>query len=1222
MDTAKVAKVAFDGASPRGDGLPSTQELLEELRDSTFYLRDLTRPINPEADLVAVHGLNPVDSKAFALRTWTDGVEGDEKLWLKDFLPHRLPNVRVLLYAYNSNVAFNTSKIGVGDIAEDLLRRLWSKRQVCMDGFSNDRRKADSSLGGLVVKRAIVKARSISRYESISRSAKSYAFFATPHRGGFGAEVGQAGAGILRRLHKNPRTGILEALRKDSHIAPDINNDFVDGQNNYHICTFYECKPMPAMSDLIVEKSSAILGLGLAETRIPCINSNHSTICKFASEDGEYQSIIEEIASLVQWATKMAGVQLIPEELHAAQSIDDTESEFAYSTVSSGDETLITTLSLDNDNLPSVKRAGTQEDRYARKRTFFLVPYVRNVNFVGQQNVLQMIKQFLSLANEFQNRCAIHGIGGAGKSQIALEISCWYQINYPGQSVFWLQANGADQLRDSMGLIAAHCRLSRSEETRINTLHRLKQWLLDPRNGNWLMIVDNANSADTFSTPLTSGVIHESNPSIRDPMSLGLGLFIPNPPHGKVLFTTNNKLVAETLARGGFVVEVHPMSKQDATDMLSKGLTERPKLEPSSQTNTDSERLAEKLDHLPFALMQAAALMKRNSLGARDYMVLIESDTGSEQDTNTITKAAMLTFRAAFDQIGVQFPPATEVLSVMAFYDSKHIPLSLLRKVHRDDQRTADESLRILQAYSLITTDSENENFDVHRLVQLAMRRRLSIGGVEKKWACKALLTLSEDYPDGEFGSWEACAVLAPHALSILHSKLYGSDEALPLGILQAKVSWHYFQQGLYDQAEHWNRYALDNLSLSPLTKQEDVMVAKSNRAYILSRLGRFDEGEDLAQELMEHRQTAEDKLRNMATLSLSYQEQGRYLKAEVVSRRLLKKAEKSPNASEIDILQAKMRLSIVLFYIDACSESKKYGTEAMRGIQNCLGAHHPLTLKASKCLARVLHALGEYAEAERLAFDTWIIEKEVLGPFHPDTVKTQHELAKVLQAQGRLVAAEAHRREILETSHAQVGHNHYYTFVAASSLASCLVESNASIENPSAERYAEAEELFTFSLTGLEKNMRTDHPETLASRTQVAMVRRLRKKIFPYEIEEYERETLKELKKNVGRSHPFTLKSQDNLARILWIQNDIKAKRAEALKIAKGLLTAREKRFGWSREITWQAADLVVEMLPEGKEKQKLVQKILDARKAYAMGVDEPDKEKAPSKQVEPLES
>lgn len=52
------------------------------------------------------------------------------RLWLKDFLPHRLPNVRVLLFAYNSNVAFQTSKVGVGDIAEDLLHKLWTKRQV------------------------------------------------------------------------------------------------------------------------------------------------------------------------------------------------------------------------------------------------------------------------------------------------------------------------------------------------------------------------------------------------------------------------------------------------------------------------------------------------------------------------------------------------------------------------------------------------------------------------------------------------------------------------------------------------------------------------------------------------------------------------------------------------------------------------------------------------------------------------------------------------------------------------------------------------------------------------------------------------------------------------------------------------------------------------------------------------------------------------------------
>lgn len=77
-----------------------------------------------------MHGLNFFDKSSFGVKTWTAGAKGKEKLWLKDFLPDRLPNVRVLLYGYNSNVAFNTSMGGVGDIAEDLLHKLWTKRQV------------------------------------------------------------------------------------------------------------------------------------------------------------------------------------------------------------------------------------------------------------------------------------------------------------------------------------------------------------------------------------------------------------------------------------------------------------------------------------------------------------------------------------------------------------------------------------------------------------------------------------------------------------------------------------------------------------------------------------------------------------------------------------------------------------------------------------------------------------------------------------------------------------------------------------------------------------------------------------------------------------------------------------------------------------------------------------------------------------------------------------
>jgi hypothetical protein len=76
--------------------------------------------------LVAVHGLNPGWSETHGEGTWTK----NNVLWLQEFLPKRLPNARVLLFGYNSKVAFDTTIAGVMDVALVLLNRLRSKRKV------------------------------------------------------------------------------------------------------------------------------------------------------------------------------------------------------------------------------------------------------------------------------------------------------------------------------------------------------------------------------------------------------------------------------------------------------------------------------------------------------------------------------------------------------------------------------------------------------------------------------------------------------------------------------------------------------------------------------------------------------------------------------------------------------------------------------------------------------------------------------------------------------------------------------------------------------------------------------------------------------------------------------------------------------------------------------------------------------------------------------------
>ena len=101
---------------------------------------------------MAIHGLNPINKKFHAEATWT---ADNKKLWLRDFLPYRLPNARILLFGYNSNVAIETSAAGVNEQAINLLNRFSAQRKHVPP--QRPIIFISHSLGGIVVKRVSVK---------------------------------------------------------------------------------------------------------------------------------------------------------------------------------------------------------------------------------------------------------------------------------------------------------------------------------------------------------------------------------------------------------------------------------------------------------------------------------------------------------------------------------------------------------------------------------------------------------------------------------------------------------------------------------------------------------------------------------------------------------------------------------------------------------------------------------------------------------------------------------------------------------------------------------------------------------------------------------------------------------------------------------------------------------------------------------------------------------
>jgi protein SERAC1 len=102
------------------------------------------------------------------------------------------------------------------------------------------------SLGGLIVKRAIVHAQQTKIYQQTLKAVYGLVFFATPHRGGNKALLGDVAASIARLVISSPKNSYLEALKSNSFFAEALRHDFQNRQDDFSIVTFYETRPTKA----------------------------------------------------------------------------------------------------------------------------------------------------------------------------------------------------------------------------------------------------------------------------------------------------------------------------------------------------------------------------------------------------------------------------------------------------------------------------------------------------------------------------------------------------------------------------------------------------------------------------------------------------------------------------------------------------------------------------------------------------------------------------------------------------------------------------------------------------------------------------------------------------------------------------------------------------------------------------------------------------------------
>ena len=188
-------------------------------------------------DVVAVHGI-----MGHPLETWK---HENGKVWLKDFLAKDLPSARIMTFGYDSAVAFSKGVGNIEDNARFLLNQLSAERAGSEGRSGRPIVFVCHSLGGIVVKKAMVLAHERSSeldFKDILENTKAMAFLSVPHKGADIAWWGTFGANILNSASLGTSTSknLIKDLKKHSPALMDISKQFVPRSQGLTIYAFYE----------------------------------------------------------------------------------------------------------------------------------------------------------------------------------------------------------------------------------------------------------------------------------------------------------------------------------------------------------------------------------------------------------------------------------------------------------------------------------------------------------------------------------------------------------------------------------------------------------------------------------------------------------------------------------------------------------------------------------------------------------------------------------------------------------------------------------------------------------------------------------------------------------------------------------------------------------------------------------------------------------------------
>ncbi|KAH2223445.1 hypothetical protein KXV27_006709 [Aspergillus fumigatus] len=459
-----------------------------------------------------------------------------------------------------------------------------------------------------------------------------------------------------------------------------------------------------------------------------------------------------------------------------------------------------------------------------------MIPFARNPHFVGRQKEIQEIEDSI-YAPDGLKKLAITGLGGVGKTQIALELAYRMRDREPECSIFWIPCTSYEAVEQAYISIAQMVGLHTVEPGEMK--ERLQTYF-SQTDEKWILIFDNADEMAMWVKGSPAA------PSLKN--------IIPRSENGHVLFTSRNRQLALKLAASN-VVSVPDVDQNIAKEIFRKLLIRKDLLQDDYVTSA----LLEQLAFLPLAISQAAACINQNDISLARYMSLLgeqEASTmellgGEFEDDGRyagIQNTVATTWLISFLQIQQVDEVAGDYLSFMACINPRDIPESILPPTTSTKRKV--EALGLLKAYSFVNAQVNDSYEKVLGSEHPDTLTSISNLGYKKVFSSKHPDTLTSISNLGivlaRQGKYKEAEVMHWQALQG-YEKVLGSEHPNTLASI-SQLGSVLDDQGKYEEAEAMHRQALQGYEKVLGSEHPSTLTTMHNLAFNLKQLGKVSD--------------------------------------------------------------------------------------------------------------------------------------------------------------------------------------------------------------------------------------------------------------------------------------------------------------------------------------------------------------------------------------------